>query len=105
MFLFNWTDEPGISANELNIFTDLVLDCLELCKYTSLAKEIHGQCQMDSYEFTAEVFSVLFTVYILFPLISPALLNQKANSNKKNPKIKLEFPRICVFFSLRNKVI
>uniref|UniRef100_A0A8C5J589 Kinetochore associated 1 n=1 Tax=Junco hyemalis TaxID=40217 RepID=A0A8C5J589_JUNHY len=33
---------------------DLVLDCLELCKYTSLAKEIHGQCQMDSYEFTAE---------------------------------------------------
>uniref|UniRef100_A0A8C3RCW4 Kinetochore associated 1 n=1 Tax=Cyanoderma ruficeps TaxID=181631 RepID=A0A8C3RCW4_9PASS len=31
---------------------DLVLDCLELCKYTSLAKEIHGQCQMDSYEFT-----------------------------------------------------
>uniref|UniRef100_A0A8C3UZ00 Kinetochore associated 1 n=1 Tax=Catharus ustulatus TaxID=91951 RepID=A0A8C3UZ00_CATUS len=32
---------------------DLVLDCLELCKYTSLAKEIHGQCQMDSYEFTA----------------------------------------------------
>ncbi|NWV38838.1 KNTC1 protein, partial [Grantiella picta] len=33
---------------------DLVLDCLELCKYTSLAKEIHGQCQMDNYEFTAE---------------------------------------------------
>uniref|UniRef100_A0A8C9N2M1 Kinetochore associated 1 n=1 Tax=Serinus canaria TaxID=9135 RepID=A0A8C9N2M1_SERCA len=33
---------------------DLVLDCLELCKYTSLAKEIHGQCQMDSYESTAE---------------------------------------------------
>uniref|UniRef100_A0A674H3X7 Kinetochore associated 1 n=1 Tax=Taeniopygia guttata TaxID=59729 RepID=A0A674H3X7_TAEGU len=31
---------------------DLVLDCLELCKYTSLAKEIHGQCQMDNYEFT-----------------------------------------------------
>lgn len=63
-------------------FTDLVLDCLELCKYTSLAKEIHGQCQMDSYEFTAEVFSVLFTVYILFPLISPALFNQKANNKK-----------------------
>uniref|UniRef100_A0A8C3UXT2 Kinetochore associated 1 n=1 Tax=Catharus ustulatus TaxID=91951 RepID=A0A8C3UXT2_CATUS len=36
---------------------DLVLDCLELCKYTSLAKEIHGQCQMDSYEFTAEATS------------------------------------------------
>ncbi|NWX33547.1 KNTC1 protein, partial [Notiomystis cincta] len=36
---------------------DLVLDCLELCKYTSLAKEIHGQCQMDSYEFTAETTS------------------------------------------------
>ncbi|KAL9834154.1 LOW QUALITY PROTEIN: kinetochore-associated protein 1 [Geothlypis trichas] len=35
---------------------DLV-DCLELCKYTSLAKEIHGQCQMDSYEFTAETTS------------------------------------------------
>ncbi|NXU13778.1 KNTC1 protein, partial [Pardalotus punctatus] len=33
---------------------DLLLDCLELCKYTSLAKEIHGQCQMDNYEFTAE---------------------------------------------------
>ncbi|NWV73815.1 KNTC1 protein, partial [Dasyornis broadbenti] len=33
---------------------DLVLDCLELCKYTSLAEEIHGQCQMDNYEFTAE---------------------------------------------------
>uniref|UniRef100_A0A8C0U1B3 Kinetochore associated 1 n=1 Tax=Cyanistes caeruleus TaxID=156563 RepID=A0A8C0U1B3_CYACU len=31
---------------------DLVLDCLELCKYTSLAKEIYGQCQMDNYEFT-----------------------------------------------------
>lgn len=59
LFPFNWTDEPGISANELNIFTDLVLDCLELCKYTSLAKEIHGQCQMDSYEFTAEVFSCI----------------------------------------------
>ncbi|NXM91499.1 KNTC1 protein, partial [Oenanthe oenanthe] len=36
---------------------DLVLDCLELCKYASLAKEIHGQCQMDSYEFTAEATS------------------------------------------------
>ncbi|KAM7034603.1 kinetochore-associated protein 1 isoform 1-T3 [Acridotheres tristis] len=36
---------------------DLVLDCLELCKYTSLAKEIHGQCQMDNYEFTAEAIS------------------------------------------------
>ncbi|NXO40218.1 KNTC1 protein, partial [Locustella ochotensis] len=36
---------------------DLVLDCLELCKYTSLAKEIHGQCQMDNYEFTAETTS------------------------------------------------
>ncbi|NWW29476.1 KNTC1 protein, partial [Panurus biarmicus] len=33
---------------------DLVLDCLELCKYTSLAKEIHAQCQVDNYEFTAE---------------------------------------------------
>ncbi|NXY53050.1 KNTC1 protein, partial [Callaeas wilsoni] len=36
---------------------DLVLDCVELCKFTSLAKEIHGQCQMDSYEFTAETTS------------------------------------------------
>ncbi|OWK61134.1 Kinetochore-associated protein 1 [Lonchura striata] len=36
---------------------DLVLDCLELCKYTSLAKEINGQCQMDNYEFTAETTS------------------------------------------------
>ncbi|NWZ81474.1 KNTC1 protein, partial [Poecile atricapillus] len=36
---------------------DLVLDCLELCKYTSLAKEIYGQCQMDNYEFTAETTS------------------------------------------------
>ncbi|NXU34953.1 KNTC1 protein, partial [Drymodes brunneopygia] len=36
---------------------DLVLDCLELCKYTSLAKEIHGQCQMDNYEFAAEATS------------------------------------------------
>ncbi|NWR45672.1 KNTC1 protein, partial [Regulus satrapa] len=36
---------------------DLVLDCLELCKYTSLAKEIHRQCQMDNYEFTAETRS------------------------------------------------
>ncbi|NXD27282.1 KNTC1 protein, partial [Spelaeornis formosus] len=36
---------------------DLVLDCLELCKYTSLAKEIHGQCQVDNYEFIAETTS------------------------------------------------
>ncbi|NXB24004.1 KNTC1 protein, partial [Rhagologus leucostigma] len=36
---------------------DLVLDCLELCKYTSLAKAIHGQCHVDNYEFTAETTS------------------------------------------------
>lgn len=73
LFPFNRTYEPSIPATDPGIFTDLVLDCLELCKYTSLAKAIHGQCQMDNYEFTAEVFSVLFTVCIIFPLISPAL--------------------------------
>lgn len=103
MFPFNWAAEPSIPANDLNIFTDLVLDCLELCKYTSLAKEIHGQCQMDNYEFTAEVFSVLFTLCILLPLVSPALFNQKANNTRKIHKAK--FPRICVFFSLKNKLI
>ncbi|XP_009072182.1 PREDICTED: LOW QUALITY PROTEIN: kinetochore-associated protein 1 [Acanthisitta chloris] len=33
---------------------DLLLDSLELCKYTLTAKEIHGQCEMGNYGFTAK---------------------------------------------------
>ncbi|KAM6403938.1 kinetochore-associated protein 1 [Rhynochetos jubatus] len=31
---------------------DLLLDCLELCKYTLMAKEIYRQCQIENYGFT-----------------------------------------------------
>ncbi|XP_074015888.1 kinetochore-associated protein 1 [Numenius arquata] len=34
---------------------DLLLDCLELCKYTLAAKEIYRQCQIENYGFTAKV--------------------------------------------------
>ena len=40
--------------NDLNIFTDLLLDSLELCKYTLAAKEIYRQCQIENYGFTAK---------------------------------------------------
>ncbi|NXY21125.1 KNTC1 protein, partial [Atrichornis clamosus] len=36
---------------------DLLLDSLELCKYTLIAKEIYTQCQMDNYGFTAKTTS------------------------------------------------
>lgn len=41
----------------LNLCTDLLLDSLELCKYTLAAKEIYRQCQIENYGFTAKVFS------------------------------------------------
>ncbi|NWV05115.1 KNTC1 protein, partial [Ptilonorhynchus violaceus] len=37
---------------------DLLLDSLELCKYTLIAKEIYRQCQMDNYGFTAKTTSL-----------------------------------------------
>ncbi|XP_061200582.1 kinetochore-associated protein 1 [Neopsephotus bourkii] len=36
---------------------DLLLDSLELCKYTLAAKEIYRQCQIESYGFTAKTTS------------------------------------------------
>ncbi|KAH1180193.1 hypothetical protein KIL84_009029, partial [Mauremys mutica] len=36
---------------------DLLLDCLELCKYTLAAKEIYGQCQTENYGFMAKAAS------------------------------------------------
>ncbi|NWR75552.1 KNTC1 protein, partial [Centropus unirufus] len=36
---------------------DLLLDSLELCKYTFTAKEIYKQCQIDNYGFTAKTTS------------------------------------------------
>ncbi|NWX11728.1 KNTC1 protein, partial [Aegotheles bennettii] len=36
---------------------DLLLDSLELCKYTSAAKEIYRQCQIENYGFTAKTTS------------------------------------------------
>ncbi|NWW51167.1 KNTC1 protein, partial [Pedionomus torquatus] len=36
---------------------DLLLDCLELCKYTLAAKEIYSQCQIENYGFTAKTMS------------------------------------------------
>uniref|UniRef100_A0A452H686 Uncharacterized protein n=1 Tax=Gopherus agassizii TaxID=38772 RepID=A0A452H686_9SAUR len=35
---------------------DLLLDSLELCKYTLAAKEIYGQCQIENYGFMAASF-------------------------------------------------
>ncbi|NWS75438.1 KNTC1 protein, partial [Crotophaga sulcirostris] len=37
--------------------SDLLLDSLELCKYTLTAKEIYRQCQIESYGFTAKMTS------------------------------------------------
>ncbi|NXS93970.1 KNTC1 protein, partial [Jacana jacana] len=36
---------------------DLLLDCLELCKYTLAAKEIYSQCHIENYGFTAKAMS------------------------------------------------
>ncbi|NXN24364.1 KNTC1 protein, partial [Nycticryphes semicollaris] len=36
---------------------DLLLDCLELCKYTLAAKDIYSQCQIENYGFTAKTSS------------------------------------------------
>uniref|UniRef100_A0A8B9SWL9 Kinetochore associated 1 n=1 Tax=Anas platyrhynchos TaxID=8839 RepID=A0A8B9SWL9_ANAPL len=36
---------------------DLLLDSLELCKYTLVAKEIYRQCQIENYGFTAKTTS------------------------------------------------
>ncbi|TFK14050.1 ankyrin repeat domain-containing protein 65 [Platysternon megacephalum] len=36
---------------------DLLLDSLELCKYTVAAKEIYGQCQIENYGFIAKAAS------------------------------------------------
>ncbi|NXJ60489.1 KNTC1 protein, partial [Rostratula benghalensis] len=36
---------------------DLLLDCLELCKYTLAAKDIYSQCQIENYGFTAKTTS------------------------------------------------
>ncbi|NXN15800.1 KNTC1 protein, partial [Indicator maculatus] len=37
---------------------DLLLDSLELCKYTLVAKEIYRQCQIENYGFTAKTSSL-----------------------------------------------
>lgn len=59
MFHFYRTYAPSIHSvlMILNLCTDLLLDSLELCKYTLAAKEIYRQCQIENYGFTAKVFS------------------------------------------------
>ncbi|XP_021141273.2 kinetochore-associated protein 1 isoform X1 [Columba livia] len=66
------TDVPVITPNDMNLpaviyelacqaaticSPDLLLDSLELCKYTLAAKEIYTQCQVENYGFTAKTTS------------------------------------------------
>ncbi|KAM6247107.1 kinetochore-associated protein 1 isoform 2-T2 [Porphyrio hochstetteri] len=66
------SDVPMITPNDMNLpaliyemacqaatvcSPDLLLDSLELCKYTLTAKEIYGQCQIENYGFTAKTSS------------------------------------------------
>lgn len=45
--------------------TDLLLDCLELCKSTRMAMDVYHQCQLsDSYGFIAKVSDTLRTFSI-----------------------------------------
>uniref|UniRef100_A0A8C6K3X7 Kinetochore-associated protein 1 n=1 Tax=Melopsittacus undulatus TaxID=13146 RepID=A0A8C6K3X7_MELUD len=65
-------DVPMITPNDMNLpaviyemacqaatlcSPDLLLDSLELCKYTLVAKEIYRQCQIENYGFTAKTTS------------------------------------------------
>ncbi|KYO39715.1 kinetochore-associated protein 1 [Alligator mississippiensis] len=65
-------DVPMITPKELNLpavidelacqaaticSPDLLLDSLELCQYTSIAKDIYGQCQIENYGFIAKTAS------------------------------------------------
>ncbi|KAM4649304.1 kinetochore-associated protein 1 isoform 5-T7 [Amazona ochrocephala] len=65
-------DVPMITPNDMNLpaviyemacqaaticSPDLLLDSLELCKYTLAAKEIYRQCQIENYGFTAKTTS------------------------------------------------
>lgn len=46
--------------------TDLLLDCLELCKCTRIAMDVYHQCQLsDNYGFIAKV-SIRFVLDVLF---------------------------------------
>lgn len=45
--------------------TDLLLDCLELCKSTRMAEDVYHQCQLsDNYGFIAKVSVTLQTFSI-----------------------------------------
>lgn len=44
-------------------FTDLLLDCLELCKSTRSAADVYRQCQIEDFGFFAKV-SLLNIVYV-----------------------------------------
>lgn len=45
--------------------TDLLLDCLELCKSTRMAMDVYHQCQLsDNYGFIAKVSVTLLTFSI-----------------------------------------
>uniref|UniRef100_A0A7M4F655 Kinetochore associated 1 n=1 Tax=Crocodylus porosus TaxID=8502 RepID=A0A7M4F655_CROPO len=65
-------DVPMITPKELNLpavidelacqaaticSPDLLLDSLELCQYTLIAKDIYGQCQIENYGFIAKTAS------------------------------------------------
>ncbi|NXD77163.1 KNTC1 protein, partial [Halcyon senegalensis] len=65
-------DVPMITPNDINLpaviyemacqaatvcSPDLLLDSLELCKYTLAAKDIYRQCQIENYGFTAKATS------------------------------------------------
>ncbi|XP_055565612.1 kinetochore-associated protein 1 [Falco cherrug] len=65
-------DVPMIAPNDMNLpaviyemacqaatvcSPDLLLDCLELCKYTLVAKDAYTQCQIENYGFTAKTTS------------------------------------------------
>lgn len=43
--------------------TDLLLDCLELCKSTRSAADVYRQCQIEDFGFFAKV-SLLNIVYV-----------------------------------------
>ncbi|KFP33589.1 Kinetochore-associated protein 1, partial [Colius striatus] len=66
-------DVPMITPNNMNLpaviyemacqaatvcSPDLLLDSLELCKYTLAAKEVYRQCQIENYGFTAKTTSL-----------------------------------------------
>lgn len=66
--------------------TDLLLDCLELCKSTRMAMDVYHQCQLsDNYGFIAKVSVTLRTFFIqLVELSTMYKLQTGINQNIAN---------------------